>query len=362
MKKNKILIINIAQYGKHTDSYKYCINLNQKYDMYYICIDNNLTKINDDTNVIYLQDEGSSIKNVFNLIKESRALIKNKNFNIVMVYYFKLCSLVKFFLKNNYILDIRTGSVDKRMIDRIKFNWLMKFESHFFKNISIISESLRESLNYNKKKCYIIPLGSDILSTQNKNFKEKKLNLLYVGALNNRNIYQTIYGLKEFIDSNKNLSCEVSYNIFGDGHKNEIDKLLQTISQCNLERIVKFHGRKSHFELKSYFDNCNIGISYVPITGYYNCQPPTKTFEYINCGMICLATNTNENAKIINESNGVLCEDNKTSFKEALQYILINFERYDSQIIKNTIKEFTWENIVNKKVDHLFQNIIKRKN
>lgn len=357
--KKTILIVNLAQYGKHTDTYKYCAYLNKEYNIYYICIDNNLPKINDGTNVIYLKNSGNSLINTINLILESRKLLRNIHINVTMITYFKLCSLIKCCLPSNYILDIRTGSVDKSLFKRIKFNKLMKLESYFFKNISIISESLRKQLKYKKNKCIIIPLGSDILSVKNKIFNKNKLKLIYVGTLYSRNIYQTIYGLKKFQEEMKDYPIEITYNIFGDGLQEDIDILKQSIEKCKLEQIVKYHGRKNHSEIQEYLDNSNIGISYVPITDYFNCQPPTKTFEYINSGMICLATNTNENKKIINDDNGKLCVDDIEGFKNALLEIYDKIENYDSILIRKTVEKYAWSKIVENKVKIMFESLGK---
>jgi len=49
---------------------------------------------------------------------------------------------------------------------------------------------------------------------------------------------------------------------------------------------------------------------------YYDCQPATKTFEYILSGMVCIATSTYENKKLINNINGVLCNDIQKALQE----------------------------------------------
>lgn len=44
---------------------------------------------------------------------------------------------------------------------------------------------------------------------------------------------------------------------------------------------------------------------YVPITDYYEYQPPTKTFEYVLSGLLCLATATSSNKEVITEEKVV---------------------------------------------------------
>jgi hypothetical protein len=360
-RKHSILIVNIAQYGKHMDSYKYCHYLNKKYNITYICIDNGLEKIEDLTNVIYIPDTKSSIKNVLNLVKESRKLISENNFNLVFIVYFKLCSLITLFRKNKFVLDIRTGAINKSALERFKFNMGMKLESFFFDHISIISDSLRKKLKYKEERCTIIPLGADILSETNKDFKSKNLKLIYIGTLSLRNIHQTVNGLKKFVDNEeiKNNSINISYDIFGDGIENDVLKLKESIISNNLEKIVCFHGRKNHTEIQKYLDKCNIGVSYIPITEYFDCQPPTKTFEYINSGMICLATQTSENKKIITDKNGILCLDDENSFSESLLKIFNNLSNYNSEDIRKSTEKTTWSEIAISNVDNLFQKIIE---
>jgi len=346
--KKDILFINLAQYGKHIDSYKYCQYLNKHYNITYICFYQNLKKIEDDTKVIYLKSTGSSILNTFKMIISAKKLTYNNNYQVVYILYFMLCSFLKFFSKTDFILDIRTGSINPKRIKREKFNAILRFESKFFKKISIISESLMKNLKLNPNKCTIIPLGSDILSSQNKTYTN--FHLLYIGTLSNRNIYQTVNGLSKFIEEHQDKKIEITYDIFGDGLKKDVARLEQSIKNSKLGNIIKYHGRKNHCEIQDYFDKCNIGVSYIPMTKYFDCQPPTKTFEYVNSGMVCLATATSENRVLINKENGLLFKDNENSFKEVLTKFYNNREGYKTAKIINTLSDYTWENIVNNKL------------
>jgi hypothetical protein len=205
-----------------------------------------------------------------------------------------------------------------------------------------------KKLKLNPTKCTIVPLGSDILSSKNKTYIN--FHLLYIGTLSNRNIYQTVNGLSKFIEENQDKKIEITYDIFGDGLKKDVERLAQSIKESKLDNIIKYHGRKNHYEIQDYFDKCNIGVSYIPITEYFDCQPPTKTFEYVNSGMVCLATATSENRVLINQENGLLFDDNEESFKEVLTKLYNNREKYNTAKIIDTLSSYTWENIVNNKV------------
>jgi len=346
--KKAILLVSMGQYGKHKDSYKYCQYLNSYYNITYICFDKGLKKIEDETDIVYLETTGSAIKDTFKMIKASRALIKKRDYQLVFILYFMLSSLVKVFLDNNFILDIRTGAIDKQRLKRLKFDFMLRFEANFFKNITILSESLREKLKIDSSKSTIIPLGSDILSSKTKVYKD--LHLLYIGTLTQRDIHKTVYGLAKFIEENRDKNIKVTYDIFGDGFKKETQLLKQSIEDSNLGDIITYHGRKEHDEIQHYFDKCNIGISYIPMTEYFDCQPPTKTFEYIYSGMICLATNTKENRYIINSDNGILFNDNPDAFKDVLEKVYKNISNYQTDIIISSLKGYTWESITKDKL------------
>ena len=99
-------------------------------------------------------------------------------------------------------------------------------------------------------------------------------------------------------------------------------------------------------ELKEFFDHSNVGVSFVPMTPMYNYQPPTKTFEYINSGLFCIATQTFANSEVITSTNGILIPDNAENFCNALQKFIQNKEKISDKEIRNTGQAYLWKNIV----------------
>lgn len=339
--KKKVLIVSKNQFGYHTDTYKYCEHLHNIIDFTVVCFDLKLPyKKIEKVNVIYSSTNGNYFIRAFDFFKTIHREVRKKKYDVIFVVNFDFCFFIKFFSKKTkFILDIRTADISRSKLKRIYHNTMMCINILFFKNISIISKELAKK--FRLKKYYFLPLGADIISNTKKDFN--KLNLLYVGTFNNRNIHQTIEGLSLFIEKNPNVS--VKYDIVGYGNKKEINFLLKKISDLNLNKYVFYHGQKYLDELIPFFNNSNIGISYVPLTSYYDLQPATKTFEYIFSGMVCIATNTSMNRNVIKKNNGVLCNDTPESFANALEEISQNFQLYDSSIIRESCSKWSWRNI-----------------
>jgi len=269
--------------------------------------------------------------------------IKRINADIYIVNIFPFCFLIRVFHPLlNIVLDIRSGGVNRKKIFRILRNKRLKINHLIFGRSVILSESLAKRLNLNPAKYHVIPLGSEVLSTIRKSFDDLKL--FYIGSLNFRRIHETLLGYKQFLERNY---CEgTCYTIVGFGSVEEEELLINTIRGKNLDNYVKFLGRKSHHEIKDVFDTHNVGISYVPITEYYDVQPPTKTFEYLCSGMAVIATATYENSRVINKNNGVLIKDTAEDFRKGLEEIFRNRKLYDSAIISRDANKYTWEYIV----------------
>lgn len=346
MKKLIIIIINQAQFGYNNATYYYCKYLNDAFAIVYICWDYGRPKIEmDGVRVIYVSRKGNMAVRTLRFLHTALGQT-NDNQAIVFIKYFKGVSLALWLLRprQRFVLDIRTGAVHKSPMVRRFHDARLKFETRFFRHVTVISQSLAEKLGLGRK-AHILPLGADVISPSNKTFDS--LHLLYVGTLFNRNMDVTIHGFKLFYDAFKD-QVPVSYTIIGDGWNNQAQDLRELVSQYGLSDVVNVTGRIPHTELEPYFDACNIGVSYVPLTDYYDCQPVTKTFEYLLSGMPVLATDTSENRLVIQPENGVLVEDTAEDFYVGLKAVLEKRHLFDSAQIRREAMRYTWEDIVQK--------------
>jgi hypothetical protein len=340
----KLLIICPAQFGYHTDTYYYCKYLSSYFSIIYICWNSNLQKINMlGVEVHYVPWKGNKLIRSLRFLREALKLFHN-NPDIVFIKYFKIMSIAIRLCRPsyNYVLDIRTGSVKANRFKRIMHDLRLRLEAKLFNNITVISGSLADKLNLSHK-AHILPLGADVVSSTCKHFNE--MHLLYVGTLSNRNIETTVHGLKKFYDEHRS-TVRISYTIIGSGPNNEEKMLKGLVDEFGLNDIVSIKRRIPHNQLKPFFDTHNIGVSYVPLTEYYDVQPVTKTFEYLLSGMAVIGTHTSENAKVINSENGILIGDSVNDFYDGLIKLYHNKDMFSSEEIRETSSDYKWKNIV----------------
>ncbi len=351
----KILIINPTQFGYSAGYYHYCkylAGINNQID--YFCLDNKMPRVNlPNVRVKYL-DVSDSLLNWRILFNNCISKIQFNKYDVVFLNHQKFAFLYRIYgVPYRAIIDIRTGDLAQNKLIRYLFNLLFKFDTLFFNHITVISNSLLKKLNLNPNKCMILPLGAEIMSNSPKEYYPP--HFLYVGTLNKRNIGHTIEGLILF--SEKYPEVKIKYDIIGFGDKSEELQLKTLINKSKLNGRITFHGRKGYPELRPFYEAANIGLSYIPMTSYYDCQPPTKIFEYILSGIICIATRTSENKKYITPVNGILCDDNPESLFQAIEEYYINRYVFNSNKIRESLSDHQWENIINSELEPLFSSV-----
>ena len=346
--KKKILIINPNQYGYSAGYFYYVKYLKQYFEIDYICYDKGLSKVDSQgIRVIYKDfNKRSRVFRLLDFIYSSIKLSLSNNYQSIFTVNFKFVFLIGLFSKSEKnILDIRTGSLSDNYIFRFMMNKIILFNSLFFDKVTILSDSLKKKIGLNSSKTVVLPLGSDIIDESDKKFD--KINLIYVGTFYKRNIEETIFGLADFY-RDYNDKIQIKYDIIGFGSLLEENKIKKTINDLNMGEIIFFHGRKKHSELKGFFRQSNIGVAFVPCTDYYQVQPCTKIFEYSLSGLFTIATNTMENEKVINDSNGYIIKDNSESFYNALVKFYNNQNNINSTVIKKSLIDYQWADIVKK--------------
>ena len=349
--KRKLIIVNSEQFGYNNATYYYCKYLKDRYKITYIGWDHGLDRIiMDGVSVVNVKRSGGFFR-VLRFLKVIHDEAR-ENTCVIIVKYFKIMSVLIRIMKRSapMVLDIRTGSVAEGKVSRIFWDAVLRFEVQFYKNVTVISSGLIEKFSLSKK-ARLLPLGAEAFTTQSKNF-DCCMHMLYVGTFYNRNIEKVVKGAERFIREYSNL-CDIKLTLVGDGLRDELARLRNDIEKAGMQQFINLPGRVPHNKLKVFFDNHNIGISYVPITNYYTIQPATKTFEYLLSGMAVIATKTMENKSVVNATNGVLIADTAKDVYEGMVQMYKSKKEFSSAMIRENAWIYSWENVVSKMASYL---------
>lgn len=343
----RILMINQDQFGYKAGYYHYCKHLvAMGHSIVFLCHDHHLKRIEmGGVETIYV-DEPNSVKWRLKFIPVIKKLLREQEIDVALCSYFRGCSILKpLFRKVPLIADIRSGDLAENKHKRKLLNRIMKWEALRFNGISTVSESLAEVLGL-KHGCYdIVTLGADVVCEEEKSYNEP-FNIVYIGTLTQRDLYKTVQGLFKFHEKYPNVKFK--YDIIGFGSDEEEARVSSAIETSGLADRIFFHGRKNYEQCIPFLAQANIGVAFVPMTPYYDCQPSTKIYEYVLSGVYCLATNTYENRILVKPVNGILHDDNADSFCEALEeYYHKDKSGFDSCEIRKSMEMYEWRNVVN---------------
>jgi glycosyltransferase involved in cell wall biosynthesis len=346
----RILIIDQHQFGYLTDTYCYCRHLAGRYDITYVSWDFHFPPMSvAGVRIITVSRDGSRVRRVVRYLRRVREELRTGNYDVAFVVLFTGCSLLRLVRTAiPLVVDLRTGSELSNRFARWMQNSLMAFESRMFRHISVISEGLREVLGFSVERCHILPLGADPQNVPDKSFHE--LRLLYVGTLIQRHVERTVEGLHAYLQT-AGAHRTIHYDIVGDGLPEHNELLKETIRRLDCASVVTFHGRVPFAELRPFLERCNIGVAFVPMTPYFHPQPSTKIFEYLLAGMPVLATATDENARVVTPSVGVLHKDTAEDFCRGLTSIIASAPSFTSASLRSAVLDYTWENIVHRNLE-----------
>lgn len=354
MERQRLLIINKHQLGTLTDVYKWCYYLREDYDVTLLCFDIGIPKVNiEGVHIEYVDYHGSlKARGIRYILRVLWHILWFKG--KIIVVYFEHCDIFKLiFPFRKMILDIRTLSISPDMEKRKKTDEAIISACKRYDMVSVISEGVRNKIGNIGHKVYILPLGADCISCASKNYATLKL--IYVGTFNGRQLDKTIEGMSLFCKKFPNVS--VTYDIIGSGDHDELETYRRLTDLLHLNDVITFHGRITNHLLAPYFDRTTIGVSFVPITDYYNNQPPTKTFEYILSGLYTIATATDANREVITSDNGILIQDTPEDFARALETIYQKKGTLNERRIRNSLDNYQWKNIVDKYLKPILSQI-----
>ncbi len=241
------------------------------------------------------------------------------------------------------IFDVRSGDIKERRWRRKLENALVPSNAAFFKNVTVISSGLSRHLRL-PRRAHVLPLGADrpaALAAP----RRDELKLLYVGTFTGRHIHRTVEGFADFALTKAGV-MPCSFTIIGFGNEDDRRRIRETASSRGVEDRVEVLERVAHGELPEIFAEHNVGVAFTPQVPWFEHQPSTKLFEYLQSGLLCIATDNAANRELVSAANGVLVDDNAAGFCSGLEAITELLPTWRPEAVAEGVRDHTWKRII----------------
>ena len=191
-----------------------------------------------------------------------------------------------------------------------------------------MSESMTRYLQerYKVTNVFDLPMGVDIISVDEKKVIEirkqydlsTKIVFIYVGTMTK------VRRLDVLLRAYKNIETRnTALMMLGDAPDPQDVIWLKRISQNLRIRNIFYIERVPRADVPNYICAANIGLAVTPLTTANRCMSPTKTLEYLNCGIPVLATNIPDQAMLIKKSrSGIICEFSEKDISAKMKHMV----------------------------------------
>jgi glycosyltransferase involved in cell wall biosynthesis len=227
--------------------------------------------------------------------------------------------------------------------------WTLKNSS----GVISVSSSLKEEIaKIRKREIKVIPniVNSGLFETRRLT-DIKKLNIGFLGALNNNN-----KGLDILIEACSGLDAG-TFNLHIGGTGKLTDHYKALAKEHGIESNCIFHGEIIRSRIADFYSNLDIFV----LPSRY------ETFgivliEAMACGIPVIATKCGGPLDIVTESTGLLIEkDNRDELANAIVRMADNMKFYNSETIRNYAREKFGEETIARQITGFYKEILALK-
>jgi len=138
----------------------------------------------------------------------------------------------------------------------------------------------------------------------------------------------------------------IVYSLIGFGSADDRRRIDDAIRRNGLESVVEVLPRVDHDRVPEVLAGYNVGVAFTPREPWYEHQPSTKIFEYLQDGLLCIATDSDANRRVVNDRNGVLIGDTAEAFARGLERIVEMLPDWQPEKVVETVQTCSWEHVV----------------
>ena len=136
------------------------------------------------------------------------------------------------------------------------------------------------------------------------------------------------------------------YTLVGFGSEEERAAIRNAAAASGLGDRVQIRDRMDREELPSLLAEHNVGVAFTPQVPWFEHQPSTKVFEYLQSGLLCIATDNQANRELISSVNGVLVPDSVDGFQRGLEHAAAMLANWSPQAVVESVRGHSWRAIV----------------
>jgi glycosyltransferase involved in cell wall biosynthesis len=153
-------------------------------------------------------------------------------------------------------------------------------------------------------------------------------------------------------------SMPFSLSLVGFGSADERGRLEEAIRRNQLESVVEVHPRIDNDEVPELVSRFNVGVAFTPREPWYEHQPSTKIYEYFQSGLLCIATDSEANRRVVDPANGVLVDGTPEGFCRGLEEVVEMLPRWRPDDVVATVERWSWERIVNTRLVPILDDVL----
>jgi glycosyltransferase involved in cell wall biosynthesis len=281
--------------------------------------------------------------------------------------------LGRIFFKNRkikYVLHQITFSIAPNQERRLLENSKVISESGYFDAIITSNHHMREKFYPQNlhDRLFIVPIGvnldhfkpsspSEVLDIKRRLFKTEDKIFVYEGTFSGRKLEILVSAFGMVLQRYAAARLLIIGSGDGSGSLNKLSRSL------GIEEKVRFTGMVPYNDVARYVSAADIGVSYIPLTEYYDVQTPLKTMEFLASGLPVIATATKANKDLIKDGyNGLLTEESKEAMADAM-FLLISNDELRKKLAQNareSVTRLNWKNIVQNELIPAYGKILQR--
>ena len=183
-----------------------------------------------------------------------------------------------------------------------------------------LKDIIRKHYDVSPDKMHIIPNGVDCLFYKPLN-KNKKNRLIYTGNIGHaQDLEKVILAVKKI---NEQQNSPIDFYLVGDG---DIRHRLQSfVKRNNLDNHIIFTGLVNREEVPELLCESMIGVAPLKNLEILEYAIPTKSYEYMSCGIPFLATGRGEIKNIAELSGaGIVADNDVDSIFDKINFLINN--------------------------------------